>query len=472
MKVTEIGTKKSRKHHKADDYCQRDSAEHKGYGRVLTEKRITENNITDADRNGYGLLEQILSQENLNKAYKRVKKNKGSYGVDGMEVEHLLQYLKDNGEALRKSILDGKYRPKPVRRVEIPKDTGQKRQLGIPTIVDRVVQQAIQQILSDLYEPTFSETSYGFRPNRSAHDALKKCQEYANEGYTYVVDMDLEKFFDTVSQSKMIEILSRTIEDGRVISLIHKYLRAGAIVDKKYEATVQGLAQGGNLSPLCSNVILNELDKELERRGVRFVRYADDLMLFAKTKRSAKRILEHILPFIEKKLKLRVSKDKTSVSYIGRVKFLGYGFYPSKNGMKFRVHKKSVARMKNRIRQITSRRRGISYEVLKRELKQYVVGWTNYFKLADMKNLLKSTDEWLRRRLRMFIWKRWKKIKTRYKRLRQLGYNHSNAIKYANTRKGYWQIAGSQVLSCSITDDLLRKAGYQFFSDYYKSVSA
>ena len=472
MKVTEIGTKKSRKHHKADDYCQRDSAEHKGYGRVLTEKRITENNITDADRNGYGLLEQILSQENLNKSYKRVKKNKGSYGVDGMEVEHLLQYLKDNGEALRKSILDGKYRPKPVRRVEIPKDTGQKRQLGIPTIVDRVVQQAIQQILSDLYEPTFSETSYGFRPKRSAHDALKKCQEYANEGYTYVVDMDLEKFFDTVSQSKMIEILSRTIEDGRVISLIHKYLRAGAIVDKKYEATVQGLAQGGNLSPLCSNVILNELDKELERRGVRFVRYADDLMLFAKTKRSAKRILEHILPFIEKKLKLRVSKDKTSVSYIGRVKFLGYGFYPSKNGMKFRVHKKSVARMKNRIRQITSRRRGISYEVLKRELKQYVVGWTNYFKLADMKNLLKSTDEWLRRRLRMFIWKRWKKIKTRYKRLRQLGYNHSNAIKYANTRKGYWQIAGSQVLSCSITDDLLRKAGYQFFSDYYKSVSA
>jgi group II intron reverse transcriptase/maturase len=400
-----------------------------------------------------------------------VKKNKGTHGVDGMEVEHLLQHLKDNGEALRQSILDGKYRPKPVRRVDIPKDTGQKRQLGIPTVVDRVVQQAIQQVLSDLYEPTFSETSYGFRPKRSAHDALKKCQEYANEGYTYVVDMDLEKFFDTVSQSKMIEILSRTIKDGRVISLIHKYLRAGAIADKKYEATVQGLAQGGNLSPLCSNVILNDLDKELERRGVRFVRYADDLMLFAKTKRSAKRILEHILLFIEKKLKLRVNKDKTSVSYIGRVKFLGYGFYPSKSGMKFRVHKKSIVRMKNRIRQITSRRRGISYEGLKRELKQYVVGWTNYFKLADMKGFLIKTDKWLRRRLRMFIWKRWKKVKTRYKRLRQLGYNHSNAIKYANTRKGYWHIASSQVLTCSITDNLLRKAGYQFFSDYYKSVS-
>lgn len=472
MNVTEIGTKKSRKHHDIDGYCQRNSAEHEGYDRALTEKRITENNITDADRNVYGLLEQILAPENLNKAFKRVKKNKGAHGVDGMEVEHLLQHLKDNGDALRKSILDGKYRPQPVRRVEIPKDTGQKRQLGIPTVVDRMVQQAIQQALSELYEPTFSETSYGFRPKRSAHDALKKSQEYANGGYTYVVDMDLEKFFDTVSQSKMIEILSRTIKDGRVISLIHKYLRAGAIVEKKYESTTEGLAQGGNLSPLCSNIMLNELDKELERRGIRFVRYADDLMLFAKTKRSANRILEHILPFIVKKLKLRVNEEKTSVSYIGYIKFLGYGFYPSRDGIKFRVHKKSIVRMKNRIREIISRRRGISYEVLKRELKQYVVGWTNYFKLADMKKMLKSIDKWLRRRLRMFIWKRWKKIKTRYRRLRQLGYNHSNAIKYANTRKGYWHIAGSQVLSCSITDDLLRKAGYQFFSDYYKSVSA
>jgi len=472
MNVTEIGTKKSRKHHKADGYCQRASAEHEGYDRALTEKRITENNLTNANRNVYGLLEQILSRENLNTAYKRVKKNKGTHGVDGMAVEQLLHYLKDKGEALRKSILDGKYRPMPVRRVEIPKDAGRKRQLGIPTVVDRMVQQAIQQVLSELYEPTFSETSYGFRPKRSTHHALKKSQEYANEGYTYVVDMDLEKFFDTVSQSKMIEILSRTIKDGRVISLIHKYLRAGAIVDRKYEATVEGLAQGGNLSPLCSNIILNELDKELERRGIRFVRYADDLVLFAKTKRSANRILEHILPFIEKKLKLRVNKAKTSVSYIGRIKFLGYGYYSSKGGVKLRVHKKSIVKMKNRVREITSRRRGISYDVLKRELKQYVVGWVNYFKLADMKALLKRTDEWLRRRLRMFIWKRWKKVRTRYRRLKQLGYNHYNAIKYANTRKGYWSVAGSQILSCSIKDDLLRKAGYQFFSDYYKSVRA
>lgn len=472
MNVTKSGTRESRIHCDSNGYCQRDSAEHEGYDRAHTEKRITENNNTDADSGANGLLERILDRENLNRAYKQVKKNKGSHGVDEMEVEYLLQYLKDNGEELRKAILDGKYRPKPVRRVEIPKDNGKKRQLGIPTVVDRVVQQAIQQVLSPIYDPTFSETSYGFRPKRSAKDALKKCKEYANEGYTYAVDMDLEKFFDTVSQSKMIEILSRTIKDGRVISLIHKYLKAGAIIDRKFEETTEGLAQGGNLSPLCSNIMLNELDKELERRGIRFVRYADDMILFAKTKRSASRIMEHILPFIEGKLRLRVNRHKTTVAYIGKIKFLGYGFYPTKQGIKLRVHGNTVAKMKDRIREITSRNRGISYEVLKLKLKQYVTGWVNYYKLADMKSLLRETDQWLRRRLRSFIWKRWKKIKTRYRMLRKLGYNHSNAIKYANTRKGYWQVAGSQILSCSITDNRLRESGYLFFSDYYKTTRA
>jgi group II intron reverse transcriptase/maturase len=473
MNVTEIGTKESRIHRINDGSCQRDSAEHKGYDRALTETRITENNITDASSEGYGLLEQILDPENLNKAFKQVKKNKGSHGVDGMSTDELLEYLKQNGNTLRKTILDGKYRPSPVRRVEIPKDNGKKRQLGIPTAVDRVIQQAIMQKLSPLYDATFSETSYGFRPKRSAHDALGKTIEYANEGYTYVVDMDLEKFFDVVNQSKMIEILSRTIKDGRVISLIHKYLRAGAIVNKRFEETQIGLAQGGNLSPLCSNIMLNELDKELERRGIRFVRYADDIMLFARCKRSAARIKAHILPFIENKLKLRVNKEKTKVAYIGHVKFLGYGFYPSKGSkIKLKVHKKSIEKMKSRVRVITSRSRGISYETLKLELKHYVRGWVNYFKHADMKMLLESTDGWLRRRLRMFIWKRCKKTKTRYRLLKQLGYNHQNAIKYANTRKGYWAVAGSQILKCSITDDVLRKAGYLFFLDYLKSVNA
>ncbi|MBF4694765.1 group II intron reverse transcriptase/maturase [Fusibacter ferrireducens] len=471
MNVTENGKKKSRKHCSDSGCCQRDSAEHEGHDRALTDKMITENNNTDADSGVDGLLEQILEPENLNRAYKQVKKKKGSHGVDGMEVEHLLQYFKDNGKALRNSILEGKYRPKPVRRVEIPKDNGKKRQLGIPTVVDRVVQQAIQQVLSPIYEPKFSDTSYGFRPKRSAHDALRKCKEYADEGYTYVVDMDLEKFFDTVSQSKMIEILSRTVKDGRVISLIHKYLRAGAIVDWKFEETSEGLTQGGNLSPLCSNIMLNELDKELEKRGIRFVRYADDMQLFAKTKRSAERIMDHILPFIEWKLKLRVNREKTSVAYIGHIKFLGYGFYPSKGELKLRVHGKSVTKMKNKIREITSRNNGISYDELKLKLKQYVIGWVNYFKMANMKYLLQCTDEWLRRRLRTFIWKRWKKTKTRYKRLIQLGFNHPNAFKYANTRKGYWHVAGSQILNCSITNNRLRESGYLFFSDRYKTVN-
>ncbi|WP_257674511.1 reverse transcriptase domain-containing protein [Clostridium felsineum] len=239
--------------------------EHEGYGGALTEQRITENNITNANSIGDRILEQILSSENLNKAYKQVKRNKGAHGVDGMEVEHLLQYLKDNGDKLRETILKGKYSPNPVRRVEIPKDNGKMRKLGIPTAVDRVIQQAIMQVLSPMFEPQFSETSYGFRPRRSGHDAIKKCKEYANEGYTYVIDMDLEKFFDVVNQSKMIEIISRTVKDGRVVSLINKYLKAGAIVKEKFEKTNFGLAQGGNISPLCSNIMLNELDKELKR---------------------------------------------------------------------------------------------------------------------------------------------------------------------------------------------------------------
>lgn len=472
MKVTEIGTNKSRIHCQSNGCRQRDNAEHEGYGGALTEKRITENNITNAHSRGDRILEQILSAENLNKAYKQVNKNKGAHGVDGMKVENLLQYLKDNGNELREIIKKGKYSPSPVRRVEIPKDNGKMRKLGIPTAVDRVIQQATMQILSPMFEPQFSETSYGFRPKRSAQNAIKKSCEYANEGYTYVVDMDLEKFFDVVNQSKMIEITSRTVKDGRVVSLINKYLKAGVIVDKRFEETDIGLAQGGNISPLCSNIMLNELDKELEKRGIRFVRYADDMLLFAKCKRSAERILTHIIPYIENKLKLKVNKEKTSVSYIGKIKFLGYGFYPSKIGIKARVHSKSVAKMRNRIREITARNNALGYENLKKKLKEYVTGWINYFKLADMKKMLTTTDQWLRRRIRMYIWKQWKKVKTRYTMLRKLGLNYNDARKYSCTRKGYWRIAKSQIVNCTITDKRLRNAGYTFFLDYYQTVRA
>ncbi len=275
-----------------------------------------------------------------------------------------------------------------------------------------------------------------------------------------------------VNQSKMIEILSRTIKDGRVVSLIHKYLTEGAVSGGRFEETELGLVQGGNISPLCSNIMLNELDHELERRGIRFVRYADDMLLFAKTKRSAQRILEHIVPFIEDKLLLRVNREKTVVAYIGKVKFPGYGFYPSKDGIRLRVHTKSISKMRAKVKEITSRSSGIGYEMLKLKLKQFITGWVNYFKLADMKKLLETTDEWLRRRIRMYIWKRWKRIRTSYAMLRKLGMNHNNAFKYACTRKGYWRIANSQIMNVAVTDTRLRQAGYTFFWDYYKTVKA
>ncbi len=289
---------KGRKQKISEDSYQEDTrAELEGYSGVQTFMRITENNITNFNESEFGLLEQILSPTNLNLAYKKVKSNKGSGGVDKMEVESLKDYLVKNKQELLSSILGDKYRPNPVRRVEIPKDINKKRLLGIPTVVDRVIQQAIQQILSPIYERQFSDSSYGFRPRRSAHQALQQSKANITAGYKYAVDMDLEKFFDKVNQSKLIEILSRTIKDGRVISLIHKYLNAGVIVGGKFEPTKLGVPQGGPLSPLLSNIMLNELDKELELRGHRFVRYADDLVIFTKSKRSANRVLTSIVSF-------------------------------------------------------------------------------------------------------------------------------------------------------------------------------
>lgn len=327
MKVTEAERKESTKRLCGGGCLQRVRAEHEEYAEALIGKRMTENNTTNAGRQVSGLLEEIVSAGNLNRAYKRVKRNKGAGGVDGMRVEELLQYLRDNGDEIRESIKAGDYEPQPVRRVEIPKDNGKTRKLGIPTAVDRVIQQGIAQVLTPIYEPKFAETSYGFRPRRSAHDALRKSLEYLREGYEWTVDMDLEKFFDTVNQSKLMEILSRDIKDGRVLSLIHKYLRAGAVECGRFVDTEVGVPQGGPLSPICANIMLNELDHELERRGHKFVRYADDMVIFCKSKASAEQTLKHITPYIERKLFLKVNREKTVVAYAGKIKFLGYGFY-------------------------------------------------------------------------------------------------------------------------------------------------
>jgi len=472
MNVTEAERKESTKHCCGNGCRRRDSAEHEEEGGALIGRRITENNVTNADRGVDGLLEQIVSTENLNRAYKRVKRNKGAGGIDGMGVDELLRYLKENGEEIRESILAGKYRPAPVRRVEIPKENGKKRRLGIPTAVDRVIQQAITQVLTPIYEPKFVETSYGFRPGRSAHDALRKCQTYLEEGYVWAVDMDLEKFFDTVNQSKLIEILSRDIKDGRVLSLIHKYLRAGAVWCGRFEDTEIGVPQGGPLSPLCANIMLNELDHELLKRGHRFVRYADDMVILCKSKASARQTLEHIIPYIERKLFLKVNREKTVVSYAGSIKFLGYGFYKNQKGFRMRVHRKTKGKMKAKVKELTSRRKIQNYEEWKKKMKQFIVGWINYYKLADMGNLLKDTDEWMRRRIRRVFWKRWKRVRTRYRNLEKVGISHSNAGILANSRKGYWRIANSPILKVALSNQKLEKDGFQYFSSYYKSVIA
>jgi len=470
MKVTKAGAKHSQPP-ETKGSRQKNSAEREGYAGACSPAKITETDSTNANKSEERLLEQIVSMHNLNEAFKRVKANKGAHGIDEMKVDELLQYLREKGETLRQSILDGKYRPNPVRRVEIPKENGRKRNLGIPTVVDRVVQQAIGQVLTPIYEKQFSENSFGFRPKRSAHDAVRKSQSNIQEGYTYVVDMDLEKYFDTVNQSKLVEILSRTIKDGRVISLIHKFLRAGVVVKHKFEETEIGVPQGGNLSPILSNIMLNELDKELENRGHRFVRYADDMLIFCKSRKSAERTLTNILPFIEKKLFLRVNREKTVVDKAVRVKFLGFSFYRSRGETRVRIHPKSVAKMKAKIKEHTSRSNGMGNEARADTLKRYIRGWINYFKIADMKTLLQSTDEWMRRRIRMIYWKQWKRVRTRFANLKSLSIRIQQAWEYANTRKGYWRTSNSPILSKSLGNNVLKELGYLFFSDYHRQVT-
>ena len=468
MNVTESGFKNRQLH--MEDYLQMVSAEQKEYAEVLDYSKITEKSGVITDYWTNNLLGLILRKDNLNNAYKQVKKNKGKGGVDGMQVDELLPFLRENQHTLIQEIRDGKYKPNPVRRVEIPKETkGEFRKLGVPTVVDRVIQQAIAQELSPIYEEQFSENSFGFRPKRGAHDALRQCQKNANEGYVYVVDMDLEKFFDTVCQSKLIEVLSRTIKDGRVISLIHKYLNAGVIANGMFERTEVGMPQGGPLSPLLSNVMLNELDKELERRGHRFVRYADDCMIFCKSRKSAERTLKNIIPFIEQKLFLKVNRKKTEVAYISNVKYLGYTFYRCKGKCRFRVHPKSVAKMRNKIRELTDRNRGISNAEREKKYQEYVRGWVNYFKLADMRKLLIETDKWARRRIRAVYWKQWKRVRTRYRILRKLKLEHWRAMELANSRCGYWRMA--EVLNTVITKKIIAKLGYTAMLDYYLIVS-
>jgi len=446
---------------------QNESTACDSYEGVQTFIGITENHLVEVKLTSEHLLEEIFSPSNLNRAYKQVVRNAGIGGIDRMEVDNLLPYLKLHKEELLESLFCGRYTPSPVRRVEIPKEKGKRRSLGIPTVVDRLIQQAISQVLTRIYDNTFSCSSFGFRPNKGCHDALRKVQEHANLGYLYAIDLDLERFFDTVNHSTLIRILSRTIKDHRLISLIHKYLNAGVIVASKFEETHVGVPQGGPLSPILSNILLNEFDKELEKRGHKFVRYADDCMILFKSKRSAFRAQNSIVRYLETKLHLNVNKEKTKVGYIRGLKFLGYSFYMNRGEYRLSLHKLSLQKMKSKLKELTSRSNGMSYERRKFKLKQYIQGWINYYKLADMKTYLQSIDEWLRRRIRMCIWKYWKKIKTKFRNLVKCGIDKSRALGWANTRKSYWRTSKSPILQRAITNENLRQTGYPFLSDYY-----
>ena len=467
MNVTDDRFKNRQLH--IEDYLQMVSAEQKENAGVFAYQRIAENNdiITDFWTNN--LLELILRRDNLNKAYKKVKSNKGTGGIDGMQVDVLLPFLRENQDELIQKIRVGKYKPNPVRRVEIPKEEkGKVRKLGIPTVVDRVIQQAIAQELTLIYECQFSESSFGFRPKRSQHDALKRCKEYVEEGYVYVVSMDLEKFFDTVNHSKLIEILSRSIKDGKVISLIHKYLNAGIAGKGFFERTEEGVPQGGPLSPLLGNIMLNELDRELERRGHRFVRFADDAIIFCKSRKSAERTLKNIVPYIEGKLFLKVNRAKTTVSHVSKIKYLGYAFYRYKGKCKLRIHPKSVKKMKDKLRLLTNRNNGWGNDYRIQKLKEFARGWINYFSKAEMKKLMVEIDEWLRRRIRAIYWKQWKKVKTRYRMLKALKLPEWKVHEMANCRKGCWRAA--VMLNSALTNKIIARLGYISMSDYYLKI--
>ena len=415
------------------------------------------------------LMEKILHRNNLNEAFKRVKSNKGSAGIDGISTEKLLDHLKENKDKILGQIRARKYKPKPVKRVQIPKSNGKKRNLGIPTTTDRVIQQAIAQILSPIYEKKFSENSYGFRPNRSAHDALRRIKEIAEEGYNWVVDLDLEKYFDTVNQSKLIQILSEEIKDGDVISLIHKYLKSGIMIDGIKVKSDKGVPQGGPLSPLLANIYLNEADQELEKWGYKFVRYADDMLIFARNRKAAERYYKRVKKLLEGKLKLKVNEEKTSIRKLSQTKYLGYGFYHN-NGTQLKIHKESLKKLKAKLKAVTDRSNALGYRQRKIKINQIIRGWIQYFKLANMKNHLKNLDEWLRRRIRMCAWKGWKKVKTKFTNLVKLGIGKFQACQWANTRRSYWRIAKSPVLNRALNNKRIAERGYISLVSYYNKV--
>lgn len=405
------------------------------------------------------LLEEVLRRENLIAALRRIQSNKGAAGADGMTVEELSSYLKTNWPRIREELLSGRYTPAPVLRVETPKpDGGGMRLLGIPTVLDRFIQQAILQVLTPAFDPHFSEHSYGFRPGRGCHDAVKAARAHVEAGYRFVVDMDLEKFFDRVNHDVLMVRVARRVKDKRILRLIGRYLRAGIMIGGIVQIREEGTPQGSPLSPLLSNIILDDLDKELERRGRRFCRYADDCNIYVRSQAAGEQAMESISRFLAKKLRLTVNKEKSAVDRPWNRKFLGYTMTPH-GSPKLKVSEKSIKRAKARVKEITRKGRGRSLSRVIVELTKYLRGWVNYFRLSQVKIAFEEMDQWIRRRLRSILWRQWKKPRTRAKKLIQLGIEKARAIASTQNGRGPWWNAGASHMNAAVTAKWLEQQG-------------
>ena len=449
---------------------QRDSAEHEGYAKV---SRSFNRIWKERDSAQPKLLEEILYKDNFNRAYKRVKANRGKPGIDGMTVEEAFSYLREHQKELTDRILRGKYTPSPVRRVEIPKPDGGVRKLGIPTVIDRTIQQAIAQQLMPIYEPLFIETSYGYRPNKSAKDAILKVKEYAEQGYTFAVTLDLSKYFDTLNHELLINLLRRNVKDERVVQLIKRYLKSGVMEDGVVMDTEEGSPQGGNLSPLLANIYLNEFDQEFVKRGVPCIRYADDIVLLAKSKRASERLLESSTKYLEEKLKLKVNREKSrtvSVFAIRNFKFLGFALGRNGSGIYVRVHPKSWKKFKTKLKTLSSRKKCQSIKPSLEEIKVYARGWLNYYGIASMKRNIEDINGWLYHRIRMCIWKQWKKPKTKIRNLLKMGVPMELAWQAGNSRRGYWFTTQTVAVNMAMTKERLINSGFYDLATAYQSV--
>jgi RNA-directed DNA polymerase len=404
------------------------------------------------------LMEEVCGRKNCQQALARVKRNKGSAGVDGMTVEQLPAYLKQHWPAIREQLLRGTYKPQPVKRVEIPKPDGGMRQLGIPTVLDRFIQQAVMQVLQGRWDRTFSHSSYGFRPGRSAHQAVAKAQQYIADGYRWVVDLDLEKFFDRVNHDKLMGQIAKRINDKQLLKLIRAFLGAGVMEGGLVSPVDEGTPQGGPLSPLLSNIVLDELDRELERRGHRFVRYADDSNIYVRSRRAGERVMTSIKQFITRQLKLKVNEQKSAVARPRERKFLGFSFTWQREP-KRRIAPKAIARFKQRVRELTRRTRGVSVETMVEQLGRYLTGWRGYFGFCQTPSVLQRLDGWLRRRLRSVVWKQWKRNPVRFAELRKRGMSKDLAAQTAGSTHGPWRLSNSPALAMALPNAYFASLG-------------